>query len=52
MKRSSTKAANMLDLFAAAVKEAVEEHLREGRAVPVWQDGKMIYIKPKGNKEI
>jgi len=29
-----------------AVRNVVEQHKKTGRPLPVWQDGKVVYISP------
>lgn len=37
----------MLEAFKTAVAAAVEDHIRTGRAMPIYKDGALIAIKLK-----
>lgn len=43
----TTKGAALLEKFTAAVAEVVDEHIREGRARPIYKDGVLVGIKLK-----
>jgi hypothetical protein len=34
------------EAIARGVREAVLQHARAGRPVPIWQDGKVVWIPP------
>ena len=37
----------ILQAMGRAVRDAVYEHKHAGRAIPVWQDGKVVWIAPQ-----
>ncbi len=38
--------ANVERAFQEAVAEAIAEHHRAGRAVPIWRDGRVVMLPP------
>ena len=44
---STTKGAALLEIFTAAVAEAVDEHIRAGRVTPIYKDGVLVAVKLK-----
>jgi len=44
--RASLRAQNITKTFQEATDEAVKEHQQEGRKVPVWKDGEIVFIEP------
>jgi len=49
----STQTANLLDLplevraemaFKEAVEEVIEDHIRSGRPIHIWRDGKVVEV--------
>lgn len=44
---STTKGAALLEKFQAAVAAAVDEHIRAGRATPIYENGVFVVVKLK-----
>jgi hypothetical protein len=44
MKKKLTLRDKAIEAIREAVNEAIEGHLRAGRRVPVWENGKVVYL--------
>ncbi|HNR30981.1 MAG TPA: hypothetical protein PKI11_08825 [Candidatus Hydrogenedentes bacterium] len=40
------------DALREAVREVVEEHVREGRPIAIWRDGRAIWVDPRTAQEV